>query len=183
VTGFVTPAELSAYTKGAVPESDPRSQPAIDGASEAIRRWCGWNVAPAEDLTYALDGGGQVLYLPTLKLNALTSVVVEGQPVTDLEWSERTGNVRRRDHCDFPDVWGSVEVTFNSGYDEAPADLKQIVLQVVASLLSSPSGATREQVGQVSVMWATTAPGVSGGLSLLARDLEVLAAYRLPREA
>lgn len=183
MTGFVTPAELTAYTKGQVLSDDPRAQLAIDGASEAIRRWCGWNIAPAEDLEVILDGGSSVIYLPTLKLNSLTSVTVQGLPVTELEWSARTGNVRRTDHCDFPDSWGGTVVEFNSGYADVPADLKQVVLQVVSSLLSSPTGATREQVGQVAVSWATTAPGVSGGLSLLDRDLAVLASYKLPKEA
>jgi hypothetical protein len=40
-------------------------------------------------------------------------------------------------------------------------------------------GATREQAGIYAASWATTAPGVSGGMSLLARDTAVLDTYRL----
>lgn len=184
MTSFATPAELSSWTKGLISPTDERSQLVLDGATTAIRKYCGWNIAPAEDLTVTLDGGGQVLYLPSLQVNSIASITVDGTALasTDFEWSKRTGNVRRKDHCDFPEVWGGIVAVFNSGYAEVPQDLKTIVLQVSAMALSSPTGATREQAGQVAISWATTAPGVSGGLSLLERDYAVLNAYLLPKE-
>lgn len=183
-TAFASPTELSAYTRGEISANDERSQPLLDGATAAIRRYCGWNIAPAENVTVTLDGGGPVLYLPSLKVNSLTSVKFSGaiQPLTYFEWSRRTGNVRVAARGDFPDTWGGIEVVFNSGYAEVPADLKQIVLQVSSLALSSPTGATKEQAGQVAMSWATTAPGVSGGLVLLDRDRQVLDSYLLPKE-
>lgn len=184
MTDFATPQELSDHTKGQISPTDQRSPLILAGATTAIRNYCGWNIAPAEDLEVTLDGGAEVLYLPSLKVNSLASLTIDGSPqdLTNFEWSRRTGNVRRKDHCALPEVWGGIEVAFNSGYDEVPADLKAIVLQVSALALSSPTGATREQAGQVAVSWGTTAPGVSGGLTLLARDLQTLAAYKLPKE-
>lgn len=184
MAAFATPAELSVYTKGLISPTDERSQLLLDGATQAIQRLAGWNIAPPEDVTVTLDGGG-TLYLPSLKVNAITSLTVRGKtvPVTDLEWSRRTGNVRFIGGYGFPEVWGGIVITFNSGYAEVPADLKNIVMQVSSVALSSPTGATREQAGQVSVAWATTAPGVSGGLSLLARDLAIVNSYRIPKEA
>lgn len=184
MVAFATPAELSAYSKGAISPTDERSQLVLDGATRAIRNYCGWNIAPAENLTVTLDGGGSVLYLPSLKVNSLTSITIDGtlQTLSDFQWSRRTGNVRRTDGGYFKEVWGGVVVAFNSGYAETPEDLKQVVLQVSSLALSSPTGATREQAGQVSMAWATTAPGVSGGLVLLARDLATVNAYRLPKE-
>lgn len=184
MASFATPAELSAYTKGNISPTDGRSQLILDGASEAIRRYAGWNIAPAEDVTATLDGGGSVLYLPSLMVNSIASIKVADTQlnVSDYEWSRRTGNVRRKDRLWFPDVWGGVVVEFNSGYATVPADLKEVVLQVASIALSSPTGATREQAGAVAMAWATTAPGVSGGLTLLARDLAIVNAYRLPRE-
>ena len=185
MASFATPAELSAYTKGLISPTDERSQPLLDGATEAIKRYCGWNIAPAESLTVTLDGGGTTLYLPSLKVNSLTSITIAGeaQPLDAFEWSRRTGNVRRTQGYCFPEVWGSIVVVFNSGYATVPEDVKEVVLQVASVALSSPTGATREQAGQVSMAWATTAPGVSGGLSLLDRDLAVINSYRLPKEA
>ena len=184
MASFATSAALSSWTKGLISPTDERSQLVLDGATQAIRNYCGWNIAPAEDLTVTLDGGGSVLYLPSLKVNSIASITVGGTALaaTDYEWSKRTGNVRRKNHCDFPEVWGGIVVAFNSGHAEVPQDLKTLVLQVSAMALSSPTGATREQAGQVAISWATTAPGVSGGLSLLDRDLAMLAAYLIPKE-
>jgi hypothetical protein len=186
MVAFATPAELSAYTKGLISPTDERSQPLLDGATEALRRYAGWHIAPAEDVSAILDGGGEVLYLPSLQVNSVDSLTIDGVPqdLSLFEWSRVTGNLRRKSSCGrgFAEVWGGYEVVFNSGYDVVPADLKQIVLQVVSVALSSPTGATREQAGQVAMSWATTAPGVSGGLSLLDRDYAVLAAYLLPKE-
>ncbi|QZE10228.1 head-to-tail adaptor [Microbacterium phage Doobus] len=188
MASFATPAELSAYTKGNISPTDGRSQLILNGASEAIRRYAGWNIAPAEDVTVTLDGGGSVLYLPSLKVNSLAAITIDGTPVdlSRVEWSRRTGNVRWKPRENWStywrETWGGIEVTFNSGYAETPADLKSVVLQVSSIALSSPTGATREQAGQVAIEWATTAPGVAGGLSLLARDLAVVNSYRLPKE-
>lgn len=186
MAAFATPAELSAYTKGLISPTDERAQLVLDGATEAIRRYCGWNIAPAESVTATLDGGGRELYLPSLKVNSITSLTADGvaQQVTDFEWSRISGNLRHKGGCGyFPERWGGYVVVFNSGYEAVPADLKQIVLQVSAMALSSPTGATREQAGQVSMQWATTAPGVAGGLSLLDRDYAAIAPYVLPKEA
>lgn len=183
MASFASPAELSAYTKGNISPTDGRSQLILDGATQAIQRYAGWNIAPPEDVTVTLDGGGRVLYLPSLKVNSVASVLVDGVAVTDYEWSRRTGNLRRKAGACFPEVWGGIVVAFNSGYAAVPADLKEVVLQVASVALSSPTGATREQAGAVAMAWATTAPGVSGGLTLLARDLAIVDSYRLPKEA
>lgn len=182
---FATPAELSAYSLGNISPTDGRSQILLDGATTAIRNYAGWRIAPARDETVTLDGGSSVLYLPSLKVNSVDAIIVNGGliPAEDYEWSRRTGNVRQAFGWGWPETWGGIEVRFNSGFNDVPADLKQIVLQVSAMAMSSPTGATREQVGAVSMAWATTAPGVSGGLTLLERDLAILASYKLPKEA
>lgn len=178
---FLTPAEFASGTGGAVSAADPRVGPLLAGASEAIRRYCGWHVFPVVTDDVVLDGpGGSLLVLPTLHVTEITALS-NGDTVEDvaeLEWSAR-GMVRKR--CGFwTDRFRGVAVTFTHGYEDVP-DLKQIVQQVVANALASPMGATREQAGQTSVSWATTAPGVSGGLSLLDRDLAVVNTYKLVR--
>lgn len=184
---FATPSELSAYTKGRISASDPRADDLISGATLAIQRMVGWHVAPVQTDTVLLDGAsvGDLLALPSLKVRDVTSIATLEWGVSATldpglyEWSAN-GNVRRRYGYAWPYGFRNVSVTFTHGFDEVP-DLKQVVLQVVAQALSSPTGATREQAGQVAMSWATTAPGVSGGLSLLQRDLDVVAAYTLPK--
>src|SRR5665647_573865 len=186
VVPIVLAAELSAATQGKVLASDPRVQPLLDGATSAIRRWCGWHITPSVTETLVLDGpGGDVLTLPTLYLTALTSVTednialalyVPATGVGEYEWSE-LGNVKRV-YGRWTERYRGMAVAFVHGYDEAP-DIAQIIIQVCANALASPMGATREQAIGFAASWSSTAPGVAGGMSLLERDLAILDTYRL----
>src|SRR5699024_5956494 len=155
-----------------------------------IRRYCRWHVAPEVEVTeQVLDGpGGHLLVLPTLRLTKVSALAVrthegwndwDAEALEALEWSAN-GEVYRRRR--WPRRFRSVRMSYTHGFEDAP-DLVQIIQQVVAHALASPMGATREQAGALAVTWATTAPGVSGGLSLLERDMAVLDTYRLPEEA
>lgn len=178
-TPFVTAADLSAWTGGKVSPNDPRVQPLIEGASAAIRRYCGWHIAPEKTETLLLDGsGGKVLTLQTLHLVDVASVKINGKEIpADLyDWSH-LGNIELR-HGTWPLRYRSVEVEFTHGFESAP-DINQIVNQVCSNALASPMGATREQAGQVSVTWGQTAPNTAGGMTLLQRDLDVLDTYKL----
>jgi hypothetical protein len=143
-------------------------------------------VAPVIDDTQVLDGpGSRLLVLPTLHLTAVTAVAVRwgSQMITwaedqDFDWSEN-GELFALRRC-WPWRFRSVTVGFTHGFESA-ADVVQVIQQVVANAISSPMGATREQAGQVSISWATTAPGVSGGITLLDRDRETLDMYRIRR--
>lgn len=178
---LVTPQELSVATGGKVPANDPRLGPLLAGASAGIRRYCGWHITPSITETFRLDGsGGPVQTLRTLHLTGVTSVVEgTGDPLvdgTDFEWSE-LGSLRRL--CGrWTERYRALTVVADHGFPVAD-DVKQIVVQVVSVALSSPMGATREQAGALSVSWATTAPGVSGGMVLLQRDLATLDLYRI----
>lgn len=177
---FATPADLSTYSKGQISDSDTRVQDALDGASAAIRQYCGWHIWPPRDETLTVDGpGGRVLSLPTMNVTEVTSIIENGTTLTDgtdYRWSA-DGSVKRT-HCRWTDDYRAIVVRFFHGYDYA-ADVKQVLLSVVTRALSSPSGATSEAVGPFSVKWATVAPGVSGGLALLGHEISILDAYRI----
>lgn len=178
---LVAPAQLSAFTNGQVSAADPRAQDIIDGATRAIRRYCGWHIAGSLTETVTLDGpDSSLLQLATMNITEITSVVENGDvvPLDGLEWSA-SGEIRKFSRGCWTDRYRAIAVTLTHGFPDAP-DVAQIIMQASAAALSSPMGATREQAGQVSISWATTAPGVSGGLSLLQRDLAILDTYRLP---
>jgi hypothetical protein len=179
---LVTAAEFSAWTRGKVPEADPRVGPLLAGASAGIRRWCGWHIAPVLEETLTGDGpGGSLLLLPTGRLLEVLEGTNAGEvlDVAGLDFS-RYGMVELRAGGAWSSRLGTVSVRVRHGYDVADVpDVAQIVKQVTANALASPMGATREQAGTVSVAWATTAPGVAGGLSLLQRDLDVLAGFKI----
>jgi hypothetical protein len=192
---ILTPSEFSVGTGGKISSADPRVPPLLDGATAAIRRYCGWHIGPElihEDVY--LDGdGGQVLMLPTMRLLGITSLSTyarrEGSPywrvfnsseIDELEWST-LGMVRYRS---WPARWRGIRVTFVHGFSsDELAGLKQVIQQVVANAIVSPLGATREQAGALGVSWSTTAPGVSGGISLLQRDLDLVNTFKLPARA
>ena len=179
---LVTPDEFSAWTGGKIAADDPRVEPLLRGASAGVRRWARWHIAPVLEETLTGDGpGGQLLLLPTGRLLAVLSATDAGQDVdvAGLDFS-RHGMVSRGGGYSWSNRFGAVSVRVRHGWDLADVpDVAQIVKQVTANALASPMGATREQAGTVSVAWATTAPGVSGGLSLLQRDLDVLAAFKI----
>lgn len=181
---LLTAAEFSAGTDGQVPENHPGLQPLLDGATRAIRRYCGWHVGLPYTETITLDGpGGHLLILPTLHVTAVNSITESGTALVaddDYEWSAN-GEIARVGSC-WPSRFRSVVVDATHGFDDV-SDLKQVIQQVVALAVSSPMGATRQQAGAFAASWATTAPGVSGGLSLLERDMAILNQYRLPRGA
>lgn len=178
---LVTPEQLSAATQGKVLATDPRVQPLLDGATAAIRRWCGWHIAPPmSDEVITKDGPGtSVLQLPTLHMTALTALVEDGV-ILDVATIEKSalGNLRKPYRVPWTDTYGGIVATITHGYDDAP-DVAQIIIQVCANALASPMGATREQAIGFAASWSSTAPGVAGGMSLLKRDLEILATYRL----
>jgi len=176
---LATAAELAAYSNGAISQTDPRVAPALAGASAAIRNYCGWHISPVVTETLVLDGpGGRLLSLPTKHLINITSLIEDETTLEDtaFRWSE-DGSVKRNG-CRWSDDFRILTVTIEHGYATAE-DVKRVLLAVVTRELSSPTGATREQAGAVSISWATTAPGVSGGLALLAHEFSVLDAYRI----
>lgn len=171
---------LSQYTGGKIAESHPGAVELLRGASAAIRRRCGWHISPPVTEELVVDSiGGELLQLPTLHVTEVFTVTEHRRdpiPGDDVEWSE-TGTLRRA-YGRWPNRFRGVRALVTHGYpvDEVD-DLAQVVCQAVASALSSPMGATREQAGALAVSWATTAPGVSGGLSLLQRDLDLVDSY------
>lgn len=191
----VTPTQLSAWTEGEVAADDARALPLLQGAVAALRRYCRWHIFPVVADVVTMDGpGGSVLHLPetmrVLSVEAVTDLrgdlsVTPPGPLAltvdvDYDWSE-LGSVGRLG-ARWPDRYRALEVSFTHGYEpEDVPDLVQIVLQACAIALSSPMGATQERAGQLGATWATTDPGVAGGLTLLARDRALLDPYRIHR--
>lgn len=182
VESLVTEEQVVAASKGAVTMGDPRVAPIVEAVSAAIRRYCGWVVAPQSTEVLILDGnGGDTIHLPSLHVVSVSGLEFEGRPVPEdqYDWSQ-SGMIRLRSG-EVPDRFRSVKVTLKHGFDMVP-DLAQVGIQLALNALSSPMGATREQAGQVSVSWAYN-EGVSGGLTLTARDRALLDRYRLPNLA
>ena len=181
VPSFVTGQEVISASGGRLSVEPGVADMMASAVSAAIRSYCSWHVAPIVEETMTLDyDGGGILTLPTLRLEEIISLTVDGQDIPQPEWSH-TGDIKlgRR-----PSKWRGVKAHVRHGYDLAQvADLKQVALQAALVGLASPTGVVRESAGQVSIEFARTGVGVAGGLTLLERDMLVLDAYRLPRRA
>ena len=162
-------------------ESIPRIEATLAAVSAAIRAWCGWHVAPVLECHADVTGDGRILSLPTLALESVDGITVDGSEV-DLAGVQTLSSGLVRLRCGhWPSDWGGVSVDFTSGFelDQVP-DLGAVVAQVASNAMAGAPGVQSERAGEVSITYNATGYGVAGGVTLLDRDKAILAPYRLP---
>jgi len=186
---FATGAQLAAYSKGQIDASDPTAQLMLDAASSLIRRYCGWHIYPSVEFDLTMDGpGGTILQLPSKYLTDVASITEAGT-LTDASayrWSQ-LGEVERATTFWQSGHWGSwwtlgyrtIQAAFTSGYADPPPELATMAMSMTSRALSSPTGATREQAGNVSIQYALSSSGAAGGLALMENDMAQLDPYRI----
>lgn len=165
---FATAQELATYLGEGV--SQAQGELALDIASEVVRSYCGWRIDRATE-TFTLDGvTGIALHLPTLCLNEVLAVTIEGAPVID--WSWNVAGVLWRP------TWRAavrgVEVQADHGYDTIPGAVRLATLQAAARAVVNPSGMRAVQAGATTETF-----GYSEGLTLLPHEERVLDRYRI----
>lgn len=139
-------ADLSAFTRGRLPDDDATQQ-VLDAALAAARRYCGWHVCPVRtDVQMEVDGSGAALSLPTLNLIAVSEIVEDGVSldVADLYWSQSKGVVYKRG---WSRGWSgaSILVTMTHGFSESEAaDWRRAVLRLADQMSFEPSTGERE---------------------------------------
>jgi len=88
--------------------------------------------------TVILDSdGGRALTLPCLPVHEVPELIIDGQPVTDFEWSE-AGAIRL--DRPIPDKWRSVQVTYKHGYEPVPKGIQDVVLEQAAAIYQTLPG-------------------------------------------
>lgn len=146
-----------------------------EAAEQAVRRYCGWHVAPLITETFRLDGhGSSVVKLPTLALDDVLSVRVAGRevPVEQVRWST---NGLLQLPSPAPREFGAIEVTAKHGFEDT-TDIGALVASIRDRSTNMPAGVTRKQIGDVSVSYG----GLDErGVRLFASEREALAPYRL----
>lgn len=154
----------------------------LAAVSQAVRNACGWHISPALSCEATISADCSVLVLPSLMVNSIASIKNDGVelPAGSYQW-QRRGLVRREPWSAWSSAWGGVVVRFNSGTN-SDALLAQVVAQIASNHLAAAPGVREEHVGDEGITYNETASGVSGGVTLLERDLAVLAPYRLPGE-
>lgn len=145
-------------------------------ATQAIRDYCGWHVAPVITDTLILDGTGtDTVLLPSRRVVAVDSVKLDGilLEATAFEWS--ADGLLRRKHGSWPESYRSLEVTLQHGFEDMTA-LADIGASIMARIKIDPTGALANQrAGTQSVGFVA---GAAGG-GLMTSEKERLAPYRL----
>jgi len=161
--------------------SAPSASPAQDdlaAAEAAVRKYCGWHIAPVITEELVLDGTGtSSLFIKSLRVVDITAAECDGvtlDPAT-LEWSE-AGFIRTVGR--WPDKLRAVKLTVKHGFDEAP-DVAATIRSIAARASASPGGIVREQIGARSISLSMVAPGVSGGVVLMDHERRMLDKYRI----
>lgn len=149
----------------------------LSKVSEAVRDFCGWHVAPSLECKYTGTGEGRLLMLPAMGVTGVSSLKVSGEDIAAFEWSA-SGMIRLTDSL-FPDSWRSVEAVYTAGF--AGGAVAQVAAQIALNALVASPGVREEHAGQVGITYNATGSGISGGVSILGRDRELLAPYKLAR--
>lgn len=169
----------------------------LTAALAVARREVGWHVSPvrlADSIT--MDGpDSRILWLPTLKLVALTSITEDGTLLASSAYKPSVGDgpglprraaVRKVSRGYWSCEYSAVTVVMDHGYTEAEAaDWRQAILTMVDTMSlvparadgTSPFGQTRKEIDDVTYAWAPYAQMAEGVLFSVE---SILDDFRLP---
>ncbi|QAB18787.1 hypothetical protein Leucomu_13490 [Leucobacter muris] len=151
----------------------------MKAAQGAIRRECGWHVAPIIDETLELDGmGGTTLLIPSLRVREIQQVVSDGVDVTERVKHSRTAGVLTLASGWSRDV-GAITVKLKHGFaaDEVP----EVAALIVTLTKRAAAGGivVQQAIGGASQRLATGKDGAALGVPLLESERATLAPYVL----
>lgn len=194
---FLTFGEFNNFTNGKF-GADMRIMSNIPAATESIRNYCGWHIAPSltcgmlynvRDLRDAFVGPDLLVQLPSTYVTSVEKVVVnavwnantndwDGDVVTDYDIGMGTGLLRLYD-VGYLDRKSKIFIKFVSGYENAPASIKGLTADCISHSVANSYGVSSESAGGVSVSYSGVWAGMSASSSLPSETKEVLEAYRL----
>lgn len=159
-------------------KGDLRLASALEAASAAVRAECGWHIAPSLACSAALTADGRIAQLPARLVTAIASVREDGMELSAGQFEARQdGLLRRACFRNWTASWGGVEVDYQAGFEETPADVAAIVARIAEAGLASPVGVSSETAGGVTVSYAVSQTAVAGAMTDAVR--QALAPYRL----
>src|SRR5690625_3501509 len=117
----------------------------VEAATQAIRDYCGWHVAPVKEDTLTLDGPGtDTILFPSRLVVDVTCVQVRRDypPAYSYEWS--TIGALRRLNGVWPNSYRSIEVTLKHGFTDMSV-LADVVQSISERVRLDPTGAVSTQ--------------------------------------
>lgn len=173
---IIDESQFDRLTGGVMSATTEQKAAMLESVSAAIRDYCGWHVGPALDCSYIGQGEGRLLLLPAMNVTSIKSLEINGASV-DFEYQTH-GMVRLKSGT-FPDSWQSVRCVYKAGY--TVETLGEIVAQITSNALVAAPGIAEEHAGSVGATYNRTGDGITGGVSILPRDLALLTPYKLVR--
>lgn len=174
-TVLVTVEELAAYLQRDVNQAT--AELALAGASAIVREYCRWGIARNSAATLVLDASGsRVLNLPTLKLNAVRSVTVDGTELDPSEYTWSAGGQLYRE-AGWPRGFRTVTAVVDHGHDPIPDDVRIVVCAIAARYLSNPENLRSKSIGGISRSYVVDTPT---GADFTQIEAGILHGHRLP---
>ena len=194
---FIDEAEFNLFTNNKF-TGDTRVVKTIPSASEAIRNYCGWHVAPSltcgmvynvRDLRDAFVGPDLLVQLPATYVTGIQKIVLnavlnpstgfyEGDEINDYEIGMGTGLLRIYDVKNL-DRKSRIFIKYTAGFTTAPSAIKELTADRVSHAVTNPFGVSSEAAGGVSVSYSGAWAGSANSSSLPSDSREILEAYKL----
>ncbi len=177
---FATPVHLASRMQVASVDTTS-AQDALDDATATIVEYVGWPVFETVDDTHTEDGSGNVIFLPTMFLTAVDSVVDNGVTLDPSTYTAEANGTLRLRSSRFSYGLATVVVTFTHGWQEAdvPRLFRRICLDIATRIYGNPDVSQSEQVGGVAESWAVSAANYTWGAALLPSEQRDLTRYAL----
>jgi hypothetical protein len=169
-------------------EQELQAQALLDQASSIVRSYVRQDITRATTTdTFTMRRTDPVLHrcagavtLPQRPVVDVTSVKVNDVETADW-WQDGNELLLRSAAWNRPPTANRpprVTVTYTHGWDDAPGDIKAIVLQAANRVIVNPSGIRSETVGGESVTYLIPAAGEYLGVLLSRTEQKVLDRYR-----
>ena len=156
---LATPEQMCERTQGEVSaESHPFLANELASASNDIRGFCRWHIYPEKQVSYRRVGASvDDVWLSAMEISSIDAVTIDG-----VEWTtEQVAGVEFDPLTGWTNLCGRrVSVTYTAGYEDVPADLVGLTLELAALGLGTSLGQTREQAGSVSLTYGRGGGGI-----------------------
>jgi len=194
---FLTFGEFQNFTNGKF-GADARIQSTIPAATEAIRNYCGWHIAPSltcgmlynvKDLRDAFVGPDLLVQLPATYVTCIKKVIVnavwnadnedwDGDELVEYDIGMGSGLLRIYD-VGALDRKSKIFIKFQAGYPCVPQTLKEFTADRITHAVANPYGVNSESAGGVSVSYSGVWAGSSNASSLPDNTRDVLQPYKV----
>lgn len=194
---FISVDDFHLFTNGKF-AGDTRIVSTLPSASEAIRNFCGWHIAPSLtcgmvynvlDLRDAFVGRDLLIQLPATYVTGIQKIVLnavlnpstglyEGDETDDYEIGMGDGLLRIYD-VENLNRKSRIFIKYTAGFTDTPSAIKELTADRVSHAVTNPYGVNSEAAGGVSVSYSGAWAGSANSSSLPSDSREILEAYRL----